>query len=350
MSGFTVEALYYSSPNGAGSLRVQQDGGSYPFLPPEWRRGRAVQYPVVYTTAAGKTRVPLRATFSGAPPSTVCTFQGVLRLDVGSNPEGPFPLGDTNPVEVLIDAAGNSPLIDFEITAGQMTRVFRGTISLEWQATIGNGTQQVGVTKNPLYVVLDTPRSPWATNGVDPLEVPWVTALDVACAWAGGASSDEEVVELIARAVNCGGRHTYSPATHFGINRFQLGNYLRALSDPRLPRIQVNCSDCAAILHTLSSLLGVESRIDKMDPNCVTRPVTLIGTAVPRVQNWAYHAFCMRGADGPAGNVDDMCLRIGGAGYPPVAMPYSGPGGYHSSLIESGCGTLRLAPPCYIAG
>jgi len=54
-------------------------------------------------------------------------------------------------------------------------------------------------TNHKIYLVLSSPNTPWQQKVQDGrnenINLPWATALEVACTWASGASSANEVRE-----------------------------------------------------------------------------------------------------------------------------------------------------------
>lgn len=131
-----------------------------------------------------------------------------------------------------------------------------GRIDQAWVWSIND--EVWATTRHTFYRVVGVPGAPWSMEAR--LARPWIQALDIACAWAAGATSIQEVCQKISDALwedAFNQKITY--ISDIKNNFFCQGEYLelhRWLNNRRGK--QVHCFDIANIFILLSNLLGGE--------------------------------------------------------------------------------------------
>lgn len=157
-----------------------------------------------------------------------------------------------------------------------------------------------------VYTVLAHPVEPWKRANGDPQSA-WTLALDRACEWAKGATTENAALAAVTRNLfyscgfvyNEGGKlPTYFDEGYFSAS-FKLRQYL-AKSEGDL----VNCVDQAYAVHLLGSLLGADASVKKIEPfGCLDTTTTpVVGLASGRVFAFGSHYFVISG-----GKVFDGC-------------------------------------------
>jgi hypothetical protein len=202
----------------------------------------------------------------------------------------------------------------------------------QWQARseASPAWADVAITEHRAYVVLAQPTAPWLEQPASPLntQVPWADALDVACLWADGATTQAAAASAIAGALNSLGPSLFEYgcpigaltmyASAFGVDQFDLTAFLERIDGGFGNGRYVNCTDCATMVSTLSNLLGCDlwqSRMGVLDPPFATNPIQAIGTAPYQSPcgwglGFTYHEVAWAGACGVDDHVFDACVRV----------------------------------------
>jgi hypothetical protein len=367
-----IEEVHFNHDPGSAShdaMTICRNGGSGPIIAPEWRRGFASQ-PAAYARDAINGPVTIKARFSGGPPNgslkiraidgapqppqqsgcagiIVALLNAIIRVLFGNI------LGDVGEQNVSFDGGGVSALTTFTLNGQWLTPagfVSKRNTTWTWQMWTNNAWTNFDTSDHTIYVVLNVPNAPWVQVG-DVTQLPWADALDLACTWALGAKTLDEVAERITTRVNRQQNESYTPMTMFGFGDYSLASYLTHVNGGA-PFI-MNCTDAADAVTTLSNLLGctlAEGRFFNMH----TRPfLTLAGDpANPAAWvtfNWGYHEICWLN-DFNSNTVWDGCLQLDMSNNPaahvahlPVKMPFDagGPDDYKPRLIASGTGSLE---------
>jgi hypothetical protein len=162
--------------------------------------------------------------------------------------------------------------------------------------------------------------------------LPWTEVLDVACTWAGGASTADDAAQRITRTVHDLGAHlvqydclavTDGPgAPHYSLLLFQCTAFLQLLRGAPGNGHLVNCSDCATVVSTFANALGCDLWQSTMGFNFVLNPTRSIGFDV-WLNGCGFGAFTMHevawsGATDAADPVWDACLELNGNFNPSV--------------------------------
>lgn len=143
----------------------------------------------------------------------------------------------------------------------------------------------VGEVSVVVYVLADRPVSPWLDFdglGPTPLNVPWTTVLDHACAWAAGATSVTDVAKRLVRsfyddvAINSddtvrffymGDAPTYVIGTTADPFELELDRLLVDLNAADgAQSIEINCTDATAIVATFAGILGCQVCRIRIEP------------------------------------------------------------------------------------
>ena len=365
-----VEEVHFNhNPNSVSgdALTIAKNGASGAVVAPEWRRLPVKRDPCAYALGAISGPVTIKVRFSGGPPGgtrkiraidanpvppqqagcagfLVWLIQTILHALFGT-------VGEVLERKVTFDAAGNSALETFTLNASYLGAngfVTKRNTLWRWQYRSG-GWNDFDTTDHTMYITADLPTAPWVQTG-NASQLPWATALDRACIWAVGKKTKDDVAAAIAFEVNRVPNVSYTPATMFGFNNYQLTSYLNALGGGNFV---MNCTDAADAVTTLSNLLGcnlAEGRFFNMqtrqfltlsgDPNNVADWVSW---------NWGYHEICWLN-DFSSNTVWDGCLQLDMSNVAgthiaqlPVKMPFSvpDPNDYKTRLIASGTGNLE---------
>ncbi|HVE71760.1 MAG TPA: hypothetical protein VNI54_10355 [Thermoanaerobaculia bacterium] len=366
-----VEEVRFNHDTSAATndaLTIASDGSSGAIAAPEWQRFPTRRLPCAYALGAISGAVTIKVRFSGGPPNATRRIRAVDANPVPPQQPGCLgsiihafqqwlhalfgTVGEVLERNVSFDAAGNSALETFTLNAsylganGVVTK--RNTV-WKWQLKSGKTWVDFDNTDHTMYITADLPTAPWVQSGT-PSQLPWATALERACMWAIGSKTKDEVAAAITREVNRVANVSYTPATMFGFNNYQLTSYLTHLTGGAFV---MNCTDAADAVTTLSNLLGcnlAEGRFFNMQ----TRQfLTLSGD--PNVAadwvswNWGYHEICWQN-DFSSNTVWDGCLQLDMSNTPgvhvaqlPVKMLFSvpAPNDYKTRLIATGTGNLE---------
>jgi hypothetical protein len=379
-----VEEVHFNHQSGsaaADALTIRKGPGGSPIQAPEWRRG-FTPLPAAYASAPLGSTVTIKARFSGGPPGGTrqirardayvepsepggCGCLGWLVLLIVRLIRAIFGnvLGDADAKSVAFDANGMSGLETFTLVNHKLKTASVGirTTEWKWQQRSGKGKGSLwstfDTTQHRIYTVLDTPAGPWTQGAGNDTQLPWTDALDKACAWAAGATTRDAAAAAITRAVNTQPTQSYTPATLFGFSTYHLSSYLGQLNGGA--PFQLNCTDCADAVTTLSNLLGCDLWEGRFFDMQTRKFLTLNGN--PAVQadwvtwGWTYHEICWLGGIGQLAPVYDGCLQLdmddnyGDLVHDPlhpIAMTFgtTDPAHYKYRLIESGPGDLENIP------
>jgi len=211
-------------------------------------------------------------------------------------------------VELRFDPNGLSDSIEFELAASLPLTVGRHALALDWFIARGDAGSPtpIGSTEHAIYVTAGRPNAPWDT------EVAWVDALDLACAWAGGAAGADEAATAITRALNAHPQLRYHGKRTFGPDRFFLSSFLRMLRDGGV--VHMNCTDCADAVVALANLLGCDLHAGRVIDLETRRFLRLGGDPANDADwiafDWDFHELAWRHGVGPRADVYDASLQL----------------------------------------
>jgi hypothetical protein len=379
-----VEEVHFNHDTGgatADALTIRKGPGGSPIQAPEWRRGFTPEPAAYASTPLGPT-VTIKARFSGGPPNGT---RRIRALDAYVEPSGPGGcgclgwlvllivkliraifgnvLGDAEAKTVAFDANGLSGLETFTLIYHKLKTASVGirTTDWKWQERKTHAKKSkwttFDTTQHRIYTVLDMPVAPWTQGGGNDTQLPWTDALDKACAWAAGTTTKDAAAAAITRSVNTQPTQSYTPSTLFGFSTYHLSSYLGQLNGGA--PFQLNCTDCADAVTTLSNLLGCDLWEGRFF-NMVTRKfLTLNGNPAVEADwvswSWGYHEICWLGAIGQFASVYDGCLQLDmddnygdlvHVAQHPIKMTFgtTDPAHYKYRLIDSGLGDLENVP------
>lgn len=327
---------------------------------PEWTAfspaGSSVAY--VLDRLAPSNTVLARFAATG-PAEAVAEVRAVADADAGPGPRLP----DLGPVVVRFGPAGDSGWCAIALdprplgTAGTGVADCRWTWQVRTQAAPGWTTFAESVHR--VYIVPSAPTAPWTTDVPEATggSVPSVAALDVACAWAAGATDPVDAAVRVTDAVNSLGGHavTYDVlmgGPHYcslGLPLFFLDAFLDRLAGGPGAGPLVNCSDCAAIVSTFANLLGADlwqSKMGLVGAGFPVNPLIIIGsTTWSRLWGgFVFHEVAWTGDCGEDDRVYDACLRADADEDPsraprwpfvPVDLVFGTPGGYRNRVATT---------------
>lgn len=229
--------------------------------------------------------------------------------------------------------------------------------------------QPMQVTRHRVFVLLDTPKSPWTPhylpnmNEGPPYAIPLISeALTAACLMARGAKTKEAAAKSIADNLYESGVFIYNPnsaysndeqarVAHFWgeddsedakmVRRFYLSKVLERMNEGYGLGDKANCLDCALIVSSLANALGCNLQVAKLqntpstdstDPDHITNnrfeinAICAIGRGssketMPGLEDdgkyyFSFHAIAWQPAsndaafDDPENLIYDACLRF----------------------------------------
>jgi hypothetical protein len=250
-------------------------------------------------------------------------------------------------------------------------------ISLLWQYAEDHFDSQetlewndLTITNHRIFVLLDRPSTgPWsllegATNN------PWVGALELACLWARGATTEEEGASKITRQIYSMGREKnsfrpgqkifkYKGGESFSNNLnlklghapyFNLTRFLAHLKKKNAGIMGGSCEEFASIVVTFSNLLGCHLTLKRFEPieadGFTLNSVLLIGsdnddwrsrsTSGNKLSEFAYHVVACPTTSPSEYLVYDSCLAVEETANPSLA---------HSPLVPTGMKFGPLTDP-----
>lgn len=269
-------------------------------------------------------------------------------------------LGEVKPRWVQFGPDGTTEMEPFELQNVRLASRGVGVYRVNWLWQYRTGPTQpwtnVEVTHHRIYAALDLATAPWTPVPLDPTGagLPWSEALEVACTWAAGALTRDDVARRITEGVWAmgGGRLEYgcpigamemyanTPLGIFNCTAF-LDRVHGGVGNGRF----VNCTDCASMVTTLTNVLGCDlwqARMGMYNPSFMTEPIRAIGSSAwqsPCGWNlgFSYHEVAWAGACTFAEPVWDACLQVDGGTWPlgpvipllPVRMRFGLPGQRH---------------------
>ncbi|OGB95867.1 MAG: hypothetical protein A2Z31_08015 [candidate division NC10 bacterium RBG_16_65_8] len=293
---FTVYSVEFSfDKSSAIPLKNHISGSLVPH--PEWVKGVRNE-PAAYIKGA----LPkIRVVFKKAPAYVA----GAYAVGATGN------LGGIRRKSVTpaFQASGLSAPLAFELMWPLPGTVGKPKVTLQWYARPAPGpalTASVGSTNHKIFLLVDKPVGPWQA------ETPWLAALDLACDWAAGATSQDEAAARITQGVNSQPLLSYTPATMFGWTTYLLSSFLSKLQAGN--PFQLNCTDCADAVTTLANLLGCDLWEGRM-LSLTTRKILGIGgnpavEADWKVWPWSYHEIPWLTSIGPNQSIYDGCLQV----------------------------------------
>lgn len=312
---------------------------------PEWRCGVSVNHedsPAAYAIkeTEGQT-ITIKARFkrSGGPAGDVeiKAAETVERLVVDTGPRHPLAdlaytivnriigvtLGDVAATPVTFGPDGDSGFVEFKLPNTRLGELGVGISDITWRwqfAGPSGGWADFAVSRHRVYSVLNEPSTPWHLTppaGAE-IDLPWTEALDYACSWAAGAKTATDAAKLITRALyELGpGKALYNQSRRYteSANAFHCAQFLFELRDSKAI-LHINCNDCAAIVSTLTNVLGCslfQSSITSLTYN----PILLIGRSVPETSTqdnfFNLHEVAWEFPCGETEDVYDACLQLDG--------------------------------------
>jgi hypothetical protein len=371
-----LEEVHFNHSPGTATgdaITICRDKLSGAIVAPEWKRSPVKREPAAYARDAITGPVTIKAKFSGGPKNAARNVRAIdattppvqkqgcagfitwlietlVRAIFGTNSE-------VVSTPVTFNGSGNSGLTSFQLNAPWLTSsgyVSKRNVVWRWQYDQNGTWTDFDTSDHTVYVSLGMPNAPWVQSG-DASQLPWATALDQACSWAVLAQTADDVAARITRGVNQVPNVTYTPSTlfvDFATDSYELQAYLSALAGGAF---QMNCTDCADAVTTLSNLLGCTLAEGQFGPLNTKTFLTLSGDpSIPGdwvSWNWGYHEICWQN-DYASNTVWDGCLQLDMSNVPgthvaqlPVKMAFDtvSPDDYKSRLIASGSGALK--PP-----
>lgn len=370
------------SSSHSDAINLRRNGSGLPIHAPEWKFGATPQ-PAAYARAALGGTVTIRVRFRGGPSGGMRRIRAIDAYLPPASPQGCIGwllmllaqlihalfgnvLGDVKSRVVQFDANGDSAVETFELIHHKLATATVGARTTEWvwqwrpeRGRAFGKWRDFDRTQHRIFTLLDVPRGPWSQSTAgNNLQLPWVDALDKACAWAVGADTLDQAADRITRAINTRNNQSYTPSTMFGfVPPYQLTSYMAQL-DSAAP-FSLNCTDCANAVTTFANLLGCDLWEGRFF-NMVTRKfLTLNGNPSSAADwvswSWGYHEICWLGAIGPSADVYDGCLQLDmdnndsdnvHVGQHPIKMRFgpNDPNDYRVRLIASGTGNLENIP------
>ena len=365
-----VEEVHFNhDPSSAATdaMTICRDASSGAIVAPEWRRNPVKNDPAAYARDAITGPVTIKARFSGGPANATRRIRavdanapvqqggclGALIYAILQFLNSIFgTIGDVLERNVTFDAAGNSSLETFTLNSSFLTPngfVSKRNTVWKWQVRSGKSWSDFDTTQHTIYVVLALPTAPWVQSG-DATQLPWATALDLACGWAVTTKTKDDAAAAITLRVNRVPNVTYTPMTMFGFGDYQLASYLTHLGGGAFI---MNCTDCADAVTTLSNLLGCNLAEGQFFNMQTRKFLTLDGDPNNNADwvnwNWGYHEICWLN-DFSSNTVWDGCLQLDLSNNPMVhtallpakiLFDAGNPNDYKPRLIASGPGTLN---------
>ena len=259
----TVAEIHFNHDTGSATndaINLRQDGtlGSE-IVAPEWVDGEPSQ-PMAYATGAITGAVTIKVKFKGGPIGAVLTIRAVRPpANAISATRSRGVLGDVKKQPVRFNDSGQSALEVFELTdviPHAHVGIFQTTWN--WQVLENGDWQTFATTHHRTFVLPALPAAPWtqALKARVSIGLPWVIALDKACAWAFGTTTVNEATAAIATRINEHPKHIYDEdgTQYIAGGQFLLTNYLADLDNA--PDFIIDCTGIAAVMVTFANLLG----------------------------------------------------------------------------------------------
>ena len=177
-------------------------------------------------------------------------------------------------------SGGVSEWTDFSLDAKVARMVRKADHRWEWKVSHVNGaavTAFVCATTGPhrVYTVLAEPKLPWKPNGLSVKNL-WTNALEFCDAFLEGYDDPQETMSAITSHLfyNMGFRYdTDEGMSHYWYSEglFDFTRYMAHIDS------RVNCHDQAFGVATLSSLVGINTRVVAAEPFGYVNTVNLVG-------------------------------------------------------------------------
>lgn len=329
---------------------------------PEWEIDRCTTpdcSPVAYAiNRLPKTkRIMILASFSGkdVPPEGVY-IKAVEDRDSSEAPRPLNVLGSSD--EPLVRFVSEKAIdIPFTFAADGILKSGASASDLKWRWQFSTDQKEEGTefqtTEHRIYTVPVMPSCPWEPLSCvsSNIQVPWTEALEYACHWAAGVTTDLDLAAtMVTRRVFSLGKSflSWQEAPNYARTKFDLTKFLALFRDGVGNGQTLNCDDCAAIVSTFANLLGAELSQSSMGRDIFTNPVLLIGDSHWRRMGFDHHSVAWKGKCTENDEVFDACLLIDGDRKPdrppqfpknPTAIRFGdrSPGSYQSALSADEC-------------
>lgn len=249
-----------SAKNDAINLRLNAAAGSE-VTAPEWVDGMVESNPVAYAAGEISGPVTIKVRFKGGPPGEDLEIRAVRPRDqaVRGATRVRQVLGDVRKRVVHFNNSGESALESFVLSrdlSSAKVGIFQNVWA--WQAFIHGDWQTFTTTHHKTHMLAAVPGPPWNQTMVPDFAWPWVDALNVACAWAFGASTAAEAAAAIATRINTHPLHDYNEQSNQFFTpsgQFNLTLYIWLVRNSAVSFI-IDCEGIASALVTLANLLG----------------------------------------------------------------------------------------------
>ena len=234
---------------------------------PEWKDG--IAKPVAYARNLVTDPVTIKASFSRGPAGERVKIRAVGpvgdRLRVNGPARQTTFLGDVQSKFVVFDHEGNSGLQTFDLKS-RIGKAPVGVTDVTWTWQYyhgGRAWHDFATTTTKVFVTIWLPVTPWKQAvAVAPDLLPWFEAIQLACQWAAGATTNDDVIRNIATAINGLPTLVYDEAgTQFVDTKKE--EFLLTLFLSQLywaSSVTIDCRGIASALMTFAGLLGVDLR------------------------------------------------------------------------------------------
>lgn len=317
---FTLESIQFRIPganNGAFNISVPGNPGQSRVIitGPEWQLGN--NWPAAFA---------MQATSPFIDVSFLCSDMGLVQAQIQATAVNGHVLGDIAPVNA--DFQNGRFACRIGLNAAQINAVGHSTIQWRWQVTAGQDNSTFE-SQHEIYTTIAPPQTPWEVDGTDPTAAPWKEALDLACEWANGASTSEEILGAICT------HHYHSGLLQYGSDSFTEG------SDGTIEggifkldkflwyqknnvKGNVDCADCATTVTIFGGLLGAKCVAVEIctDEDTKFRPAdgTILVGGSQVLEDFNHHEVAMNVDDADTALVWDFCLGRNVSG---TAQPYT---------------------------
>jgi hypothetical protein len=272
--GIQLEQVYFDhlpgSSDDALNIRVNWD---LDVRAPEWERGKQ-PFPAAYVR---NQTVTVKAVFSA--PSHIKTARIGAKQLTGH-------LGDIPPVTVRFKDDGRSEPVPFPLSSH--TPYFITSFQQQWQWY--GETADIGTSGNHIYIVLETPQSPWTRFG--PAE-PWTEVLRYSCTWAKGEITAAGAADEITRRMYMDTGGTYVNWTNYTAGgkseSFWLTAFLNNLDTGSVG--DVNCADLGKAVVTFANAAGAGTAYKVSELFGFTTCIRLTGQQWSCDNGYIYHSF-----------------------------------------------------------
>lgn len=343
-----LSTLQFRQKGDATTLPLLLNLGTTPLALPEWQAGdtNPLLSPVACKTGSGVGRTVL-ATFT-RDDASIGSFDVMASAAAGN----PNLLGEIAATTVNFPAGKNSVTVALPFSGSSLSKVAVHTDSFAWQTRVPAGVwTNLVTTSHRIYVVLDTPGSPW--DPTTQANWVWSDVLEFACAWAGGVQTIQDARGAIAAAFFNLGKSPGQIFAYGGSNQyttvsppmFDCAHMLKSLSGVIDTGNVVQCSDVAATVSTFANALGGTVWQARMGLLFNTTPIELIGANTFASIEFGFHEVAWANEAAATDPVWDGCLQVsqGGLGVSALDLPFQG---YRPELLSSGtCNPQNAGSP-----